>query len=420
MQTHTLGKRLRCGFFIFVLVSFLLPLPGKVSAQESELTVDEQYKQARQAAFDGNDYDKARKIAYDALERSPDYHGIRIFIARLYGWEGNYDKARKELLYVLNDKPDERRALLAMIDMEIRSGNSSKALKWSSKAQQYYPEDQEFMLKRASVLDADEEYSLAEENYRNILQIYPGSVEARQGLETVRLKQMKYKATLSYRHDRFEETFDPWNFWEFEMSRQTKFGPVIGRIQHADRFNNSGVQFNVGAYPSLFKGVYAYISGGYSEASIYPRYRFGLSLYKSLPAGLELEGGVRYLEFSSSETTIYTASLTKYWGSYLFTGRTYIVPSFVGSSQSGNLLVRRYVGDAETYFGISGGFGSASTDIQFAEDIRRLNSWTLSIESQYPVSTRINIGGNARYDSEEFQNFERSRYRFNIFLSYRF
>lgn len=389
-------------------------------AQDSELTVDEQYKQAREAAFDDNDYDKAREIAYKALARSPDYHGIRLFIARLYGWEGNYDRAREELNNVLSQDPDDRRSLLAVIDIELQSGNSSEALRWSSKAQQYYPEDQEFMLKRASVLNATEKYSSAEEIYREILEIYPGSVDARQALETVRLEQMKYGATISYRHDRFEEIFDPWNFWEFQLSRQLKFGSVIGRIQHADRFGSDGVQFNMDAYPTLFKGLYAYISGGYSEASIYPRYRFGLSLYKSLPASMELEGGIRYLEFSTSQTTIYTASLTKYWGSYMLTGRTYFVPSSGGNSQSGNIMVRRYFGDAETYLGISGGYGSASTDIQFAEDIRTLNSSSLSIESQYPVSKRINIGGNAGYDSEEFSNFRRNRIKVKLYLSYRF
>lgn len=405
---------------VFFLILPFLTLPVTLSAQSSDSTVDEQYEEARRVAFQEGNYEKARDIAYSALDKSPDYHGIRIFIANLYSWEGRYDKAREEINRIFDRDTQNRRALTAIIDIESRSGNPGDALEWSDKAQVFYPQDQEFMLKKASVLNELENYQKAEEIYREILEIYPASVEARQGLQRVRLKQMKYAVTLSHRHDRFSEIFDPWSFWEFQLSRQTKYGSVIGRIQHANRFGSNGVQFNVDAYPSLFGGLYAYISGGYSEASIYPRYRFGFSLYKSLPLSLELEGGFRYLEFSASQTFIYTASLTKYWGNYLFTGRTYLVPYAGGHSQSLNLLVRRYFSDAETYVGISGGFGSASADIQFAEDIQRQDSWSVSVQLQYPLSKRMNIGGNVGFDSEEFRYFDRNRVSAKLSLSYRF
>ncbi|MDX1585837.1 MAG: YaiO family outer membrane beta-barrel protein [Balneolaceae bacterium] len=389
-------------------------------AQQDDLTVERQFELARQAAFEEEDYEKARAYAYAALEKSPDYHGIRIFIARLYAWEENYDKAREELHYVLDRDPNNHEALSARLDVASWSGNYKEGITWVDRALDHYPQDEEFLLAKAGLQQNLDRLEEAEQTYLNILDLYPGSLKAREGLKSLNLKQMKYQATLSYRHDRFSQIFDPWNFWEVQLSRQTGYGSVIGRVQYANRFSTNGMQFNVDAYPSLTEGLYGYVSAGYSSATIYPDFRFGLSLYKSLPSSFEVEGGFRYLNFSSSETTIYILALSKYWGNYLFTGRTYLVPSSAGNSQSFSLLSRRYFGDPQTYIGIRGGFGTASADIQFSQDIQRLDSWSLSLEGQYPLNRRMYIGGNTGFDSETFSDFSRDRFSFEMYLSYRF
>lgn len=385
-----------------------------------KLTVDEQFESAREAAFNQSDYDEARRLAYIALESSPDYHGIRIFIARLYGWEGNYDESRLELEKVLQSDPDNRDAFVELLNIESRSGNLNQALQVSERVLNRYPQDEEFLLQRADILYSFENYERSEQVYKSILDMNPSSINAREGLESVQLKQMKYSVSLSFRHDRFGEIFDPWNFYDLQLSRQTKYGSVIGRLQYANRFSINGVQFNLDAYPSIANGLYAYLNAGYSDASIYPGYRFGASLYKSLPRAFEIEGGFRYLNFSTSETYIYTASLTKYRGSYMFTGRTYFVPSSSGNSLSGNLSVRRYFGSARKYASISSGYGSASNDLQFAQEVNTLNSWSLYIDGQYPVNNRILVYGTTGIDSEELQAYTRDRFSFKVGLSYRF
>lgn len=405
---------------IFLTFAVLLLMPCFAYAQTPDLTVDELYAKARTIAFEEENYDKAREIAYRALERSPNYHGIRIFIARLFGWEEQYEQARKELHYVLERDPDNRRALLFLIDVESWSGHNKKALKWAEKGLNHYPLDKEFMLSKASVLQGMGRSSEAEQTYISILDRHPGSQEAQKGLSSLKSKHGKYEATISYRYDHFREIFDPWQFVEFQLSRQTTIGSVIGRVQYANRFATDGVQFNLDAYPSLFEGMYAYISGGYSESTIYPRYRMGLSLYKSLPAAFEVSAGIRYLDFVTSQTNIFTGSVSKYWGNYLFTGRTYYIPSSAGDSQSFVFLARRYFGNGDTYLGVSGGFGSASSDIQFQQDLRRMDSWSVTAEFLKAITGRLSIGGNAGFDSEEFVNFKRDRYSFKLYFSYRF
>ncbi|WP_340102962.1 YaiO family outer membrane beta-barrel protein [Rhodohalobacter sp. 8-1] len=405
---------------IILFIYFLMMSIPVLQAQDQPLTVDEQFDQARDAAFNDGNYDKARTIAYAALERSPDYHGIRLFIARLYGWEGDYASARNELETVLNRDPDNRKAFEALINIESRSGDLDRSLSVTDRALEIYPRDEEFLLQRASVLYSFDEFVRSEQVYRSILLIHPSSREARDGLESARLKQMKHSVSLSYRHDQFDQIFEPWNFWEMQLNRQTPYGSAIGRLQYANRFSQNGVQFNLDTYPSITSGFYAYLSGGFSNSSIYPRFRFGFSLYKSLPFALELEGGIRYLNFTTSETYIYTASLTKYRGNYMFTGRSYFAPSSLGNSLSGNLLIRRYFSSADSYVSISGGYGTASNDIQFAQEINTLNSWSLSFDAQYPLSNRFLVSGKAGIDSEEFRSYTRRRVSIKARVSYRF
>ena len=406
-----------------LMLGLFLVAIGRVNllyAQSNDTSVDELFQLARQAAFEDGNYEKARDFANRALEISPDYHEIRIFFGRTYAWQGRYEEARNSFEYVLNRESGNRQALLAMIYVESWSGRYESALKWCQQALNHHPTDREFLYRKGSLLETIGRYDEAKSVYNHLLELHPGYSKARKTLRNMKLRRMKYKASVSYRRDQFTDIFDPWNFTELQINRQTEIGSIIGRIQYANRFSKGGVQVNIDAYPTIVSGLYAYLNVGYSRSTIFPRYRLGGSLYKSLPAAFEVEGGIRYLDFLSSDVTIYTASISKYYGSYLFTGRTYYVPSGEGDSQSFNLLIRRYLGGALKYIGLSGGYGSASEEIRFEEDLSRLESWFINAEAQFPLNSRINIGGNAGYDSEEFRNFQRNRFSFKIYLTYRF
>jgi len=65
-------------------------------------------------------------------------------VARLYAWEGNYEKAREELHYVLNRDPDNHNALSALLDVESWSGNYEEGLTWANRALQSYSQDEDF------------------------------------------------------------------------------------------------------------------------------------------------------------------------------------------------------------------------------------------------------------------------------------
>lgn len=403
-------------FGIVMLGGMLCP----ISVVEAQST-DSLFAKARTVAFEKANYERARVLGYRALERSPKYHGIRVFVARTLAWEGRRDSARAELAYVLDEAPDHYEGLKAMIDVESWSGRYQSALKYANQGREYYPDDTYFTEKRATLLRALRRPEAARVQLDAILSADPSNESAKAELRRLKRAQMRYTASLSYRHDAFRGGRAPWRFGTVTLSRSTPIGSVIGRLQYANRFSTGGVKVGVDAYPSLAKGLYAYVNAGYSRSSIFPRYRLGGSLYKSLPWSTTAEVGARYLNFGGGGTLIYTASLTKYDGSYMFRGGTYVTPSGIGTSVSVNGMVRRYLGDAQTYVGASGSIGSSPAGTEaFEEDFQRTRSWSISAHAQWALNQRTRIGASLGYDLEEFSARTQRRVSTTVSVSYEF
>ena len=383
-------------------------------------SVDSLFGQARSVAFQEGDYEQARALAYRALDRSPEYHGIRVFAARTWAWQGRRDTARSELHYVLERAPDHYEGLKAIIDVEMWSDHPRQALTHTQHALEHYPEDSYFLNKRAILLRWLNRPRAARSQLLSILELDPSNEIARTTLQQLRAEQRKYTATATYQRTSFTSALAPWHVGSVSVSRSTPLGSVIGRVRYANRFLTNGLQFEVDAYPSLAPGLYAYLNVGASTSSIFPGYRFGASLYKSLPWGLTGELGTRHLNFGGGGVFVHTASLTKYYGSYLFRAGTYVTPSRSGTSVSINGKIRRYLGGAQTYVGLSGSVGSAPSDPTFQEDVQRLRSWGVSVEAQAPFGDRTLVGGSLGYDFEKFSARSRGQVGISLSISYDF
>ena len=404
-------------FLMAVLAGGLATGPASSAQGQS---ADSLFRAARTEAFEAGDYERARALAYDALAQSPEYHGIRVFAARTLAWEGRRDSARAELAHVLTRAPDHYEGLKAMIDVESWSDRPYAALDYANAALSHYPDDTYFMEKRAGLLRWLDRPDAAAAQLNALLATQPSSENARAALRRLRREQMNYSASLSYRRDAFRGGRTPWSFGTATLGRKTPIGSVIGRVRYANRFSTNGLQMEIDAYPSLAPGLYAYVSVGASASSIFPDVRGGASLYKSLPRSFSAELGARYLNFGGSETVIYTASLTRYYGNYLFRGATYVTPSTSGTSVSGGGRVRRYFGDANTYLSVNGSVGTSPSDPLFVEDVRRRSSWSVSLDGQVPLSPRTLVSGSVGYDEEELRTRVVKRVSVSASVTYKF
>ncbi|MEO8821926.1 MAG: YaiO family outer membrane beta-barrel protein [Ginsengibacter sp.] len=404
--------------FLFLAISFR-------SKAQNSLTSDELFTNARNAAFDDKDYNKAKQLAFEALEKSPGYADIDIFLGRIYSWNDQYDSAIIHFSKVLNSKPNED-ASIAYADLEYWNDHYQKALEICNNALNVYPSSEDLLLRKAKNLKALKNYKEAAGVTEQILNINKTNTAALALANSLKDEVSINKISISYENSSFDKQFDKaWNLGSISYNRQTKFGSVIARINYANRFGSSGFQGEVDAYPHISKTFYGYVNIGYSgDVGVFPNYRAGFSLYANLPNSFESEVGLRYLYFTSG-TKIYTASIGKYWKSFLFTARTYITPSITDVSQSYSINARYYIKGADDYLGVTLGTGISPDDnnqnIQYGNKQNKLSSRKISADFNHTFLKWNIISVSAGLINQEYKpSVKGNQFNVSLGLSHRF
>lgn len=372
---------------MLVFVLLICYSTDRLQAQ-SVYSSDELFQQARSAAFDKKDYPKAIELATVALGKSPDYTDIRIFLGRLYTWTGKYDLAKSAFLFALEQNPENEDALLALLDLEYWTEHYDLALLLCDKGLKQHADREELLLRKAKILNELKWYSEAYRVTTDLIKKYPKNGSARSLLQCLRFDSSVNKVSLSDDFTWFDENYSdylhnfPWNILSLDYSRFTGIGSVIARINYGSRFNEKALQFEMDAYPHLFKNLTAYVNMGISDHSaVFPRYRAGLSLYAGLPFNFEAEVGLRLLYFSSS-TWMYVAGVSKYYSNFWFNGRVYLVPDNQKMSHSYSFTTRYYFGGTDDYWKFSIGYGLSPDDVNSTQSFisdYRLRSRQLSV-----------------------------------------
>ncbi|MES2630143.1 MAG: YaiO family outer membrane beta-barrel protein [Bacteroidota bacterium] len=353
-------------------IAILLTLAQLTFAQTDTLSMgsDDLFKIARDEAFNGN-REKARTYLKTILVKSPGYDDVRIFLGRTYAWDGRRNEARKELEQVLKNSPDNTEALTALIDVETWDDQHNKALELSNGGLAKKPTNTDLLYRKAR---AEHNLNNDEASAKTLQQLFAIDPNHKEGLDlmtTLKVAGIKNSLTVNYAVDRFARVFDAAQYAYLQYGRRTSLGSFFLRYNYAERFGTSGHQYEIDAYPTIAKGLYAYLNYGYSGTSLFTQNRFGGELYFKLPRSFEGSAGLRYLYFrSGTAVTLYTATVGKYAGNYWFSARTFLTPDkLAGLSHSYIFQVRRYFKDAENYVTLIGGFG-------FSPDVTNISQVT--------------------------------------------
>jgi YaiO family outer membrane protein len=332
--------------------------PDTTVVQVKELDSDKLFEQARRTAFDKKDYTTALQLCFQALRKSPDYSDIRVFAGRIYTWTDKLDSAITQFTYVVEHDRDNKEVYVAYSDLRYWNEQYSKALEVCDTGLSYYGTSKDLLIRKVKILRALKRPAEAQEVLEKLLKIDRTNTEARALLQRNKDEVLKNKIGVSYEYNYFDKQFsDPWHIGSLDYSRQTNLGSIGAHLNYANRFQTSGLQYEVDAYPHISKRFYSYISGAYSSnVGVFPKYRGGFSLYSILPQSFEGEVGIRYLYFSDA-TLIYTGAVSKYYKSWLFTARTYITPGEQSTSHTYNFTTRYYYGGADDYFLLTLGHG---------------------------------------------------------------
>lgn len=401
--------------------------PSDITNHDS-LSSDGLLIMARQAAFDDKNYALAKYRLHKALQISPDYADIKVFLGRIHTWTKQYDSARYYFSSVLKTNPGYEDASSALADLEYWNDDNKRSLEVIDTALQYHPASANLLVRKAKALDALKRYAEAQTAIDKALTLDRNNSEALAWANRIKESAHKNKIGFSYDYVRFDKQFsDPWHLASFDYTRTTGIGSITGRVNYANRFKENGVQYEVEAYPHISKTFYSYVSAGYSDnVGVFPKLRAGFSLYANLPKSFEGELGIRYLKFSGDPTIIYTAYVGKYYKSWLFSGRTYLTPSNFTKpfSASYSISARYYYGSADDVVGATLGYGISPDDRQNAmqlDNTVKLISYKAGLNFKKKVSKLSVLSADVSWFNQEYlPQTKGNQYQISIGWLYRF
>lgn len=204
-----------------------------------------------------------------------------------------------------------------------------------------------------------------------------------------------------YSLQHFLGDLDPWQVGSVSVGRRGAFGSLAGRVNVARRFAQTGWQGELDAYPRITRSTYVYLNAGYSGADIFPSWRFGAEVFRSLPGAWEASAGLRQLRFEGSPVTLLTGTVGRYVGNYWVSLRPYLRERTDGWSTSGSLQARRYFEDGDNYIGARIGLGTTPSDELHQGQITRMNSFTAGLQGSRTVRRNTLATWSAGYDREE-------------------
>lgn len=397
-----------------LIIIFLTAGFAIMSNAQDRYDPDAKFQEARKLILDGK-RNEGRRLAKQVLERYPNYSDFHILIGRSYSWDGKYDSASYYLDQAIKISPQYEDAYLAYIDnlfyaedyekaKEIidlgleNVGPTSNNLKYRKSRQLYYTEQYK------------EALALANELFNKGAKIDGLLNYIRQVQRFTRINAIG----ATYDYDDFQGALSPWHTYSvYGRTRTNLTGSIIGRITHSERFDGTGTQYEIDAFPSLGKNSYGYLNVGASNAFFFPSFRFGASVFWNLKKAWEVEGGYRLLMFSEN-THIYTGSLGKYVSNWWFNLRLNYIPGQDGSSTSGNLQTRYYFKGPEDFFSAQFSTGVSPDEENRDFQSQLLNSYRFRLGYQHLWTDRWMGFGFVGYSRDEISS---TNFRNNLNIS---
>jgi len=404
-----------------------------VSTRDSVLVSDSLFQEARDLAFISKNNPEAILVCQQALALNPVNSDFRVFLGRLYAWEGHYDTAAVHLIQVLDKNPEYEDARNALANVYIWGKNFDQALELLDAGLKQNPVNTDFLYKKALCLNSMNKPESARKVLKKLLKIDANHAEAAILLKNLPDPDPQRKISIAYSYDRLADTktqwqmlvdeasLDPWQLLTLEAEQKFSFGPVIARLNLANRFELTGTQIEIEAYPNIRRGTYSYLSIGYSGSSIFPIYRLGAELFQDLPQAFEASLGFRFLHLEATDVSVITASTGKYIGNYWVNVRAFISPQDVSFSKAWNFQSRRYLKDADTFLEVNLGSGESIGTGLGSEEINYLGSRHIAFQYQRKLNemnlVRVGLSlGNVEVRKDNFRGdtglFMNYSYRF--------
>lgn len=308
------------------------------------------YQQAIHWAKKGQ-HDTAEKICLAILKNDPHQVKTEVLLGRLYSWDRKFDSARIYLKDAVTNQPANEEALEAIINLELWSGNLDQAMVYCNDALSRYPRSEKLLIKKVKVYNKQAKYKEAYQVLKQVLLINPNNQDAIEFEKYLKgkisgrtEKNAKNAIGLSYQYDHFTQAYAPWTYASLYFLHKARGGNLSAQVNYANRFLTPGIQYELNWYPKITSSMKAILGAAYAKDSVFPGWNLTAGLSHTLFKKAELEGGVRYLSFSSlpAPIFIYTGALNLSFHRWWISARTYLTSQTAGMSQSYSLTTRYY------------------------------------------------------------------------------
>lgn len=140
--------------------------------------VDSVFKKAQNLAWN-QEFSKARETISEILASQPRYTKAIVLLAQTYAWQNEFEMARKVINTVNLVGGDDREAILTAVDIELWAKNYPEALnRLESLGLRYYPNDREYLFKKAEIYRASGDYYRAKDVIYRLLKEDPSDYQA--------------------------------------------------------------------------------------------------------------------------------------------------------------------------------------------------------------------------------------------------
>lgn len=383
---------------VFFLISACIIFSSHLFSQHV-VNIDSLYERA--AFYSKNqELNKAIQLCDSIIKYSQLHYDALLLRARIYSWKKEWLRSEADLQIIISNKPEHQEAWMMYATIGLWSGNYKKLVTVSSNALDKYPRNEFFLYKMAQAYYHLKLYDDAKKYIDQLLSVNDAHTEALILKKRLKEEGAKNKIMLSNEHSYFSKTFSPWHSYSVEYSRRVSKTSVIPRINYYRRFGDADWQFETDAYPRFGKMYYAYLNAGISGNILFPKYRFGIELYRKLPFAMEASIGYRNLVFNTN-VSIFTGYIGKYWKNYWFCYRPFITPKDNGTSLSNTILIRRYLSSAQEYISLGFSNGFSPDDLQkqiLFSSATNLTSYKGGITLQKKLFPLLYVKGEYNYE----------------------
>src|SRR5579864_100297 len=135
---------------------------------------------------EAKDWDSAMRVVEQEIARAPQDMDVWAWRARVLAWSGRLLEAEKEYREILKVSRTDSDNWLGLANVCLREGKLQEALQAINAAEQLDPKRPDIHAARARILRAAGKTNDAQSEFRSALHLDPGSLEAREGLISVR------------------------------------------------------------------------------------------------------------------------------------------------------------------------------------------------------------------------------------------